>query len=310
MAFKKTRVRGSKKASEEWESHMVETPTFADRVVDIIVYTLCGLVALCSVIPMWHVLMSSVSDGKTLLAHEGLVLWPVGGFTLEGFELIFKNAGIVQGFINSIFYTVCATGLGFLLATIGGYALSRRTKMKPVVTALVMFTMLFGGGMVPTYMVIRALGWVGTPLSLIIPGCTNGMFMIMMMNSFNTVPREMYEAATMDGSGHWRTMFQIALPQAMNMGYVLILNSVVGQWNSWLPASIYVPNQKSLWPLQLWIQQITADNANFLNTSNPNYNRYLIQFAVIVAATAPIVIAFPFFQDKLEKGVISGGVKG
>ncbi len=299
-----------KKKTQEWESHMVETPTVGDRIVDVIVYTLCALVAFCSVVPMWHVLMSSVSDGKTLLAHEGLVILPVGGFTLDGFKLIFKNASVIRGFTNSIVYTVGSTGLGFLLATVTGYALSRQSKLKPIVTMLIMFTMLFSGGMVPTYMVVKSLGWVGTPWALIVPGCTNAMFMIMMMNSFNGVPREMYEAATIDGAGHWRTMFQVALPQAMNLGYVIILNSVVAQWNSWLPASIYVPNKKSLWPLQLWIQQITADNANFLNSANPNYSRYLIQFAVIVAATAPIVIAFPFFQDKLEKGVIAGGIKG
>ena len=90
----------------------------------------------------------------------------------------------------------------------------------------------------------------------------------------------------------------------------VILNLAIGQWNSWLPASIYVPNKKALWPLQLVIRQITSENADFLNSSNPNYSRYLIQFAVIIAAIAPIIIAFPFFQDKMEKGVIQGGVKG
>ena len=289
---------------------MVENPTAADRVVDIIVYAICAMIALASIIPMWHVLMSSLSDGKTLMAHEGLVLWPVGTPTLDGFKLIFQNNGIVQGFINSIFYTAATTACGFLLNAVTGYALSRKTKMKPIVTGLIMFTMLFSGGMVPTYMVIKALGWVGTPWALIIPSCTNAMYMIMMMNAFNGVPREMYEAATIDGAGHIRTLFQVALPQAMNMAYVNILNTVVGVWNSWLPASIYVPNKRNLWPLQLWIKQITAENQNFLNTSNPNYSRYLIQFAVIVAATLPIVIAFPFFQDKLEKGVLAGGIKG
>lgn len=301
--LKKTRRRLS-------DSSMVETPTAGDRVVDVIVYTVCALVALASVIPMWHVLMSSLSDGKALMAHEGLVLLPIGKPTLDGFKLVLQNKGIVQGFMNTIIYTVGTTVCGFLLATITGYALSRRTKMKPVVTGLVMFTMLFSGGMVPTYMVVRALGWVGTRWSLIIPGCTNAMYIIMMMNAFNSVPKEMYEAATIDGAGHIRTLFSVALPQAMNLGYVIILNTVVGAWNSWLPASIYVSNKKNLWPLQLWIQQITADNQNFLNTANPDYSRYLIQFCVIVAATLPIVIAFPFFQDKLEKGVLAGGIKG
>lgn len=120
----------------------------------------------------------------------------------------------------------------------------------------------------------------------------------------------MYEAARIDGAGHFRTMSQIMLPQAMNLGSVIILNSVVGQWNSWLQASIYVPNKRNLWPLQLFIREITANNENFLQTSNPDYSRYLIRYAVIVAATLPIIVLFPFFQDKLEKGVIAGGVKG
>lgn len=300
-----------KKKKHRWgDGSMVEHPTASDRVVDVIVYAVCALVAIASVIPMWHVFMSSLSDGKTLMAHEGLVLLPVGTPTLDGFKLLFQNSGVIQGFMNSIIYTVATTICGFVLATVTGYALSRKTKMKPIVTGLIMFTMLFGGGMVPTYMVIKALGWVGTRWALIIPGCTNAMYIVMMMNAFNSVPREMYEAATIDGAGHIRTLFQVALPQAMNLGYVIILNTVVGAWNSWLPASIYVPNKKSLWPLQLWIQQIIADNQNFLNTSNPDYNRYLIQFCVIVAATLPIVIAFPFFQDKLEKGVLAGGIKG
>ena len=299
-----------KKINSDAVSHMVETPTAADRVVDVIVILICALVAFCSVIPMWHVLMSSISDGKLLLAHKGLVLLPIGEISFKGFQHIFRNAGIVSGYLNAIIYTVSATALGFALAATTGYALSRNTKVKPIVSALIMFTMLFSGGMVPTYMVVKALGWVGTRWALIIPGCTNAMFCIMMMNAFNSVPNEIYEAARMDGAGHLRTMTQIMLPQAMNLGSVIILNSVVGQWNSWLQASIYVPNKKNLWPLQLWVKQITADNADFLNTSNPDYSRYLIKFAVVIAATLPIIVLFPFFQDKLEKGVIAGGVKG
>ena len=284
------------KKREEWENNMVETKSAADRIVDVVVYACVALVAFCSVIPMWHVLMSSFSDGKSLLAHVGLVLWPVGGFTLEGYQMIFKNSSIIQGYINTVVYT--------------GYALSRDTKLKKPVTMALMITMLFGGGMVPTYMVIRSLGWVGTPWALVIPGCTNSMYCIMMMNAFNSIPKDMYEAASIDGAGHLSTLFEITLPQAMNMGSVIILNLAIGQWNSWLQASIYVPNKKVLWPLQLVIRQITSENADFLNSSNPNYSRYLIQFAVIIAAIAPIIIVFPFFQDKMEKGVLQGGVKG
>lgn len=297
-------------AEEDTALHMVEHKTPLDRFADVLIYLVVALIAFVCVIPMWHVLMTSVSDGKMVMAYEGLLWKWIGDFNLAPYKLIFRDASILSGYMNTIIYTVGSTTLGFLIAAVTGYALSRDTKLKTPVSLVLMSTMLFSGGMVPTYMVIKALGWVGTRWALLIPGCTNAMFMIMMMNAFNSVPHEMYEAARIDGAGHIRTMWQVMLPQAMNLGFVIILNSVVGQWNSWLPASIYVTNKKNLWPLQLWIKQIVADNANFLQSANPDYNRYLIQYAVIVAATLPILLAFPFFQDKLEKGVIAGGVKG
>lgn len=297
-------------AEEDTALHMVEHKSVLDHVADVIIYLVVALIAFVCVIPMWHVLMISLSDGQQAMAYDGLFLKWIGDFNLDGYKLIFRDASIISGYANTILYTISATALGFVIAAITGYALSRETKLKTPVSLILMSTMLFSGGMVPTYIVLRMLGWVGTRWALIIPGCTNAMFMIMMMNAFNSVPHEMYEAARIDGAGHFRTMWQVMLPQAMNLGSVIILNSVVMQWNSWLPASIYVPNQKGLWPLQLWIRQILADNENFLRSSNPDYDRYLIQYAVVVAATLPILVLFPFFQDKLEKGVIAGGVKG
>ncbi len=305
-----SKVKKYNPAQEDSALHMVEHKSVLDHVADVIIYLVVALIAFVCVIPMWHVLMISLSDGQQAMAYDGLFLKWIGNFNLDGYKLIFQDASIISGYANTILYTVSATALGFLIASVTGYALSRETKLKTPVSLILMSTMLFSGGMVPTYIVLRTLGWVGTRWALIIPGCTNAMFMIMMMNAFNSVPHEMYEAARIDGAGHFRTMWQVMLPQAMNLGSVIILNSVVMQWNSWLPASIYVPNQKGLWPLQLWIRQILADNENFLRSANPDYNRYLIQYAVIVAATLPILVLFPFFQDKLEKGVIAGGVKG
>jgi putative aldouronate transport system permease protein len=291
-------------------SSMVENPSAGGRVWHAVIAAICVLIAFCSVIPMWHVLMSSVSEGRSLMAHEGLVWLPVGHIGFGGYKHLFQDSSIIKGYANTILYTISSTALGFFISATAGYALSRVTKLKTFMTLFFMFTLLFSGGMLPAYMVIRSLGWVGTQWALIVPGCTNAMFMIMMMNAFNSVPKEMYEAAGIDGANHLTIMFRIMLPQSMNLGSVIILNSVVMNWNSWLQASIYVPNDKSLWPLQLWIRQITNNNSSFLTSSNPDYTRYLIQYAVIVAATLPIIILFPFFQDKLEKGVMLGGVKG
>lgn len=294
---------------EERSSTMVEHFSLKDYIVHIIVIILCGIIGICSVIPLWHVLMSSFSDGKVLLTHEGMVWWPVGGFTLDGYSFIFENAEIIRGYINTVIYTVTATALGWFLSVTAAYAMSRETKLKKYMIAFVMVPMLFGGGMLPTYMVIRSLGWVGTPLALIIPGCTNTMFIVMMMNAMLGVPKEMYEAARMDGASHFQTLFKVSLPLVKNMSAVILLNSVLGQWNAWLQASIYVPNNREYWPLQLFVRELTSNNDNFLQSSAVDYNRYLIQYAVIIATSLPVLAAFPFFQKKLEKAAISGGVK-
>lgn len=274
----------------------------------IIAIVLLG-VAFVSFVPLWHVLMASLSDGRRLLAHEGLLLLPAGQASLGGYRIMFADISILMGYMNTIIYVTGATFFGVLINTAGGYVLSRESRMKGILMIFVTFTMLFNGGLIPTYMVIRGLGWVGTRWALLIPGCTNAFFLIMLMNAFRNVPASTVESAKIDGAGHLRVMFQIMLPQAKSMLTVVMINSIVMQWNSWFPASIYVPNKRDLWPLQLWIRQLVADNANILQAANPDYDRWLVQYAVIIAASLPILITFPFFQKRLESGMIIGGVK-
>jgi len=282
---------------------------FANNLANVIIGVLLLGVAFVSIIPMWHVLMASLSDGKRLLAHEGLLWLPEGQANLGGYKIMFADLSILKGYLNTIIYVVGVTGFAVFFNTLGGYVLSRETRMKGILTIFVTFTMLFSGGLIPSYMVIRSLGWVGTRWALLIPGCTNAFFLVMLMNAFRNVPASTVESARIDGAGHIRVMFQIILPQAKSMLTVVVIQTVVMQWNSWFPASIYIPNKRDLWPLQLWIKQLVADNANILQAANPDYNRWLIQYVVIVAATLPILVAFPFFQKRLESGMLIGGVK-
>lgn len=201
-------------------------------------------------------------------------------------------------------------GLGFLLNVLGGYALSQPTKGKGIMYAFLFVTMLFSGGIVPTYMVMNTLGLTGSRLSIILLEATQTFYLIFAAKSFAAVPLSTVEAARIDGAGHLRVMFQIMLPQAKGMFFITLLNTFVGAWNSWYNASIYVPADKTKWPIQLFINEMTSANVNFLETATPNYSRYLIQFAVIVVATLPIMVAMPFFQDKIEAGQLQGGVKG
>lgn len=292
------------------KSGMITKTSGWGLVADVVIWILLLGVAFCCIIPLWHVLMASISDGKELLSHEGVLFTPAGNPTLEGYRYLFRDASILQGYGNTLIYVVGATFLGFILNVLGGYALSHQSKLRSAMTLFVMFTMMFNGGLIPTYIVIKSLGMVGTRWALLIPGCTMALFVLMMSNAFQSVPQATIEAAELDGAGHFRTMIQIALPQTGNILVVTILNSVILQWNSWFNASIYVTNARELWPLQLWIRQIVADNENILRSSNPDYNRYLVQYGVIIAATLPVLVAFPFFQKRLEAGAMAGAVKG
>jgi putative aldouronate transport system permease protein len=150
---------------------------------------------------------------------------------------------------------------------------------------------------------------VGTRWAVVLAEATMAINILLGAAAFRSVPESTIESAKLDGAGHLRLMFQIMFPQCKSMFMVTILNSFVGSWNSWITASIYVAGDKSKWPLQLIINELVAANVNFLEAADPNYDRSIVQYAVIIAATIPIILAFPFFQKRLEAGVITGAVK-
>ncbi len=291
-------------------SGMVDTHTPFEKFIDAIIIIVMVLVAFVSVVPLWHCLVSSLSDGKSLMQHEGLVLWPVGKFSLSGYKLTFRDSSIMMGYLNTILYVVGNVAVGTVLNILGGYVLSRRTKLKSPLTAFVVFTMIFSGGTVPLYMVCKSLGMVGTRWALILPHCTNASFIVMSVKAFESVPKSTEEAARIDGAGHLRVIFQVMFPQCFSFFLVTMVNTAIIAWNAWLSAAIYIPTDKTKWPLQLWIKELVANNAEFMNWSNPDYSRYLIQYCVITIATLPLIMAFPLFIKRLEKGMAQGAEKG
>lgn len=303
--------RKMKKIEEEnSRPSMVVHPSPGGRVADVLIAAVLVSVAFICIIPIWHVFMASFSDGYSLLSYKGTIWKPIGEATLEGYRLLFADPSILMGYFNSIIYVVGGTLLGLLMNIFAGYILSRPTKLRGAMIMICVITTMFNGGTVPTYMVIKALHMTGTRWSLIIPGCTNAIFMLLMMNSFAQVDKSYVEAAELDGAGHLDIMFKVMWPQCKGMALVTAVNTAILKWNAWFEASIYVPNNKELWPLQLWVKSITASASEFLKSANPNYDKNLLQYTVIVAAIAPILLAFPFFIKKLEKGMALGGVKG
>lgn len=291
-------------------SGMIEATSPGAHIANVVIGIIIFLVAFCSIVPMWHVLMSSFSDGRSLFASEGLILLPEGGFNLDGYALMLKDSAILRSYVVTILYVAATALCGLVLNVLGGYVLSQPSKLRGLLMGLMMFSIMFNGGLIPTYMVVEKLGLVGSPLAVILPGCTNAMFVVMLMNAYLQVPKETVEAARIDGAGHLSVMFQVMLPQAKGMALVTMVNTALGAWNDWFSASIYLPRERSLWPLQLVIKDLVARNQDFLNYANPDYNRYLIQYVVIVIATLPILLLLPFFIKKLEDNMVLGAVKG
>ena len=288
---------------------MVERNTVGGWIADAVIWLFLVFVMFVCIVPLWYSLVASFSDGFTLYRTEGMIWLPVGDWNLEGYKHIFSTSNVLTGYRNTLLYMVSATLLGFVLNVIGGYTMSRHTRYRAVMVLFVMFTMMFNGGLIPTYIIMRSYGLVNSPLAIIIPTCTNAYFMVMMMNGFSGVPESTVEAAELDGAGHLRIMFQVSLPQCMSIATVILLYSVVTQWNSWFQAYVYLSSAREWWPLQLVVNNMIAENVSFNISGNIDYSRYLIQYGLVVVATIPILVIFPFFQKYIEKGAVLGGVK-
>ena len=283
-------------------------------VADVAVVAALVVVMFICVILLWHTLMASLSDGQLLSSHSGMLWWWVTEDGLPNFDgylktINYNDFAILKSYAITILYVIGNVVVGLVVNVTGGYVLSRPSKLQGPLTIFVIFTIIFSGGTIPTYMVIRNLGLLHTPWSLILPSCTNAMFVVMGANAFRGVPAATVEAARLDGAGEFRIMFSIMLPQAKGLFLVSAINTVTIAWNAWFEASIYVTSDPELWPLQIWIRQLAADMGDFALQTNPDWNGYLVSYCAIIISMVPILAAMPFIQKQLQKGSLTGAVK-
>jgi len=270
--------------------------------------------------PVWHVVCASFSDAKFVMANKG-VIWRIQGFNLEGYKLVFNNKSIWTGYINTFIYVIGSTALGMLITVMVGYTVSRRDALwaSPIMF-LMAFTMLFNGGLIASYIInTRVLHLYDNRAAMIIPSCFSVFNAIIIRTAILGVPDSLEESAILDGAGKMRTLFQIILPLIMPTIATLVLFSVVGQWNSWFGASIYLRN-RDLFPLQLIMKEILVANdtaSTVSSTSNSSsfmadsmMYKQLVKYCIIVVSTAPMFIFYPFVQKYFEKGVLVGAIKG
>ena len=273
------------------------------------------LLSLIFLLPVWHVLMGSVSDPLKVSAHSGVILRPLGEVTLGGYQLVLQNNSILRAYANTILVVTAATLLGLFLTILAAYVMSvRGLYWKKPINFLVTFTMIFNGGLIPTYMVVRNLKLMDTYWALIIPGCCVSYNIIIMRTSFSEVPDAITEAATIDGAGHFRILFQIVLPVSKAIIAVIVLFYAIQHWNAWFNASIYL-RDRQLFPLQLVLREIVLNSSENSIVADADANtvdifRPLIKYCSIMVSIIPMMVIYPFVQKYFVTGVMIGSVKG
>ena len=274
------------------------------------------LLSVIFILPIWHVLMGSISDPLKISAFSGLILRPLGEITLGGYSLVFSNSSIVRAYGYTILYVVVSTGIGLVLNILAAYVMSRKNLYwGPLFSIIVLFTMMFNGGLVPTFMIVRNLGMLNTIWAVILPSALNAYNIIIMRTSFAGIPEELLEAARIDGAGHFRILLQIILPVSQAIIMVIVLFYGVMHWNEWFNAAIYLPKAHPKYPLQLVLREIvlqSSENSIVADADGQDVMIYrpLIKYATIMVSIIPMMILYPFVQRYFVSGVMIGAVKG
>ena len=290
-----------------------------DRIINAVACFVCGFVLLLTLYPLVYVLSASFSDPASVTRGE-LLLLPIKP-TLEGYATILDYSPIWVGYRNTIFYTIVGTGVNLLCTIPCAYALSRKDLYgRNVLMFLSTFTMFFSGGLIPTYLMMKKLGMINTIWAMLVPGAVSAYNLIIARTYYaNSIPKELGEAAMIDGCSNTKMFLRIMLPMSMPMVAVIMLYYAVGHWNSYFNALIYL-SRAELYPLQLYLRNILLQDMmlDMLSGDSEAMEAMIrrlqlkesMQYGIVVVSSLPILIIYPFLQKYFAKGVMMGAIKG
>ena len=287
--------------------------SYGERIFEVFNITFMLLLACVTVYPLWHVAIASVSDPVQFMAHRGILLKPYG-FSLLSYKAVFENRMVVIGYTNTIIYVVAGTAINLLITSLGAYVLSRKSVYwRNAMMFMVVFTMFFSGGLIPSFLLVQALHLKNTIGAIILPTAVSAWNLIIMRTAFMEIPDSLEESARIDGANDFIIFFRIILPLSKAIIAVMLLFYGVQNWNKWFDAMIYLTD-KSLYPLQLVLRDILISNQTEDMMTDVVENRekisQTIQYATIMVATLPVMCIYPFMQKYFVKGVMIGAVKG
>ncbi len=292
--------------------------TISDSIYAFVIYAIAWTALVIILLPLLNVIASSFSSADAIVQGR-VTVFPVD-FTLRAYEAVFKNDRILRGFVNSVVIVFLGTILSIFVSVVGSYPLYRREFVgKKLVVVLMTITMFFGGGMIPTYVVMRELKLVNTIWALIIPGSLSVWNLIIMRTFFQqNIPEELREATMLDGGTDFSFLFRVVVPLSKAVIAVTALMYAVGRWNSYFDAMIYLDSAEK-YPLQLVLRQILVLNQvdiskigqmSILDMAQKQATAELLKYATIVVSSLPVMLIYPFAQKYFVKGVVVGSLKG
>lgn len=293
---------------------LVESKTTGSRIFTVCNYIILSLIMLLTLYPCWYVLMASVSNPVLLYNGSKLLLWP-RGFSIEAYRLILQHAMLWKSYGNTLIYVSASLVLGLSCTILGSYVLSRSYMPgKKAILGMITVTMFFGGGMIPTYLVVVNLGIVNTRWAMILPSLISTYNMIMMMTYFRGIPASLEESARIDGANDFTILLRIMIPLALPVIAVIALYIIVSNWNSYIAATIYL-RDRELFPLQVILREILISGTSNLDTATSGYDDFsayseAVKYTTIIASTLPVLCIYPFLQRFFVKGVMLGAIKG
>jgi len=291
--------------------------TRGEKIFAVFNYVIMFVIGFLTLYPMWHILMSSISDPIYVFAYRGFYFFPRGNPHLRGYVLVFENPNIISGYFNTIWYVVIGTVMSMFSTILGAYALSRKgLYWNGFIMKMIVFTMFFQGGLMPFYIQVSNMGLLDSRWAIVLPVMVSAMNLIILRTAFAGTPDSLIESAKLDGCNEWRIVWQIVVPVCKAAVSVILLFYAVMYWNQWFNPSIFL-NDRSLWPLQLVLREILIQGdmtgmvqlGGGIGQTGLEQYRMLVRYSTIVVATVPILFIYPFIQKHFVAGVMIGSLK-
>ncbi|MDF2935025.1 MAG: transporter permease [Paenibacillaceae bacterium] len=284
------------------------------ELMDIVNYILLTLICLIMVYPFLNVASVSFSSYNAYVNHP-MMVWP-HQFTIGAYKEIMKSAVLWRSYLNTLIITTSGVGIGIFLYILTAYPLSKKVlKGRRTLMLLIIFTMLFNGGLIPNYYLMRSLGLLNTLPALVLPALLTGFNLILMKNFFESLPEELEEAARIDGASDPYILFRIVVPLSKPIIATLCLFAAVGYWNNFFNGIVYI-RSNTKWPLMLYLREVIegasamAQTANAADLGEEMMTSETIKYATLILVMVPILCVYPFLQKYFVKGIMLGSVKG